>query len=1059
MLLSILLILLPAVGHMALTPQTLLAAEEPLQPAPAIPLMVELQDSPAVLVYAAQQEGPAAAAVTATQMQLAKVTSAQAALQQQLADLDVPVLYSVQRVYNGVAVLADEKQRKAISEIPGVAAVHILSPKEPGNAVTIPFLGIPTLWQAAPAADGVAGVRGEGMRIAIIDTGIDYLHRDFGGPGAGYRQNDHTRVGDVDGYPGPRVVGGYDFVGDDYNAAAGATASQLTPQPDPDPMDCYGHGTHVAGTAAGSGVNADKSTYSGPYDSTLRFDGMLIGPGVAPRASIYALKIFGCYGSTNATELALEWTVDPNQDGDFSDHMDVANLSLGSAYGWKYDSSAVAADNAALAGVIVVASAGNSGNLPLITGAPAIAERAISVAATQRASDMIAGFSARGPRRGDAVLKPDLAAPGTSIISAANGSGWEGTSASGTSMAAPHVSGLMVLLRQLHPDWRVEELKALAMNTAMPLVRTTDALTAAVYLPVRTGAGRIDPQAAARTSTLAYAAPGSGRVSISFGAPAVTDFYTATQDVVVANKSVTDVWYEITYNSLVDMPGVHVQTPVEPLYVRGNEIAHSPITLQVEAAKLERVQAESDRSASVTNSWLAEESGHIYLWPVEDPVTVQMVANGSPIGSNIASATFTYQPQVRTLVYTITLASLDISAITSATLGLGRPGEASIPLAILGQVAQPQDFTTSRSVSGSVMLDSAGERWLAAGMLHLRLAVTGAATGEARGQLLFAQPVLHLPLYAAPYPIADMRAEQRSISFITTTVQTLTLTGRSVQGAMPPRDVVALANVLELKLRSPNTRPAWLPPNAPDVYDHADIKYVGITSDLDTQPATSVEEAKLYFGVATWGAWSTPSEIKVTILLDLNNDGKYDYRLINGSPSAPFFGVGPSSPLVSQLYDLSSGRLVGQEPLNGMQPEQFDAGLFFSNVLVLPVKIADLDFGAGVQHFSFIVISSSSDSAGNGNQPIDTTPILRYAIEQPALHFRPPPATAPLYLDQQGATIEVQANPAGYPYSPPGGVLILHHHNSSAAQAEVVDVAFRWPASIYLPAIIQRSTD
>ena len=432
--------------------------------------MIELEDPPAVLVYAAKQnQGPsAAAAVAAAQVQVAAISAAQEQLQQQLTAYDAPVIFSVQRVYNGVAVLATQAQRAAIAQLPGVKAVHPLIAKEPNNSGSIPFLGIPALWQGSGGIGMPGGLHGEGIRIAIADTGIDYLHRDFGGPGTGYAANDRTRIGDVPGYPGSRVVGGYDFAGDDYNASLYGDKS--VPRPDPDPMDCYGHGTHVAGTAAGSGVTTARTTYTGPYDTSIDYSKLYIGPGVAPAASIYALKIFGCDGSTNLTELALEWAVDPNQDGDFGDHVDVINLSLGSQYGAEYDTSVTAANNAALAGVIVVASAGNNGDIQLITSAPASANRAISVAATQHVADTIATFSSRGPRRGDAGLKPDLAAPGTGIVSAKTGSGSERVSSSGTSMAAPHVTGLMALLRQAHPDWSVEELKALVMNSAMPIV-------------------------------------------------------------------------------------------------------------------------------------------------------------------------------------------------------------------------------------------------------------------------------------------------------------------------------------------------------------------------------------------------------------------------------------------------------------------------------------------------------------------------------------------------------------------------------------------------------------
>ena len=595
--------------------------------------MIELGAPPAVVVYASQQRQglSAAAAATAAQLQVAVIAAEQDQLQQQLAAYDTPVLFSVQRVYNGVAVLATEAQRAAIAQLPGVKAVHPLIAKEPSNNASIPFLGVPALWQDTAGNDIPGGLRGEGVRIAIADTGIDYLHRDFDGPGTGYAANDRTRIGDVPGYPGSRVVGGHDFVGDDYNASAGGDKS--IPHPDPDPMDCYGHGTHVAGTAAGSGVTAARTTYTGPYDASIDFSKLYIGPGVAPRASIYALKIFGCDGSTNLTDLALEWAVDPNQDGDFGDHVDVINLSLGSPYGWEYDTSVAAANNAALAGVIVVASAGNNGDIQLITSAPASADRAISVAATQHVADTVANFSSRGPRRGDAGLKPDVAAPGTGIVSAKTGSGSERVSSSGTSMAAPHVTGLMALLRQTHPDWSVEELKALVMNSAMPIVTRGEGPSYPALLPVRTGAGRIAPQAAIAANTIFYAADGSGRVSLSFGAPEVAGTYTATQEVTIANKSAAPARFELTYSSLTDLPGVAVQTPPQPLLVPPGGRVRVPITLQIDAAKLQRIQAPADAGSYLLSTWFPEEGGHLYLWPGETLQTVTMRPDAGGTGT------------------------------------------------------------------------------------------------------------------------------------------------------------------------------------------------------------------------------------------------------------------------------------------------------------------------------------------------------------------------------------------------------------------------------------------
>lgn len=264
----------------------------------------------------------------------------------------------------------------------------------------------------------------------------------------------------------------------------------------------------MAGIAAGSGLLwQGAATYTGTYTSGLTFSQFAIGPGVAPRADLYALKVFGCGGASNLVAAALEWSVDPNGDGDFSDHLDVINLSVGSPYGSYNNPSSVAANNAALAGVIVVAAGGNSGDAYYIVNSPGVADRSISVAATSlnglaaadassapsTAIDTIASFSARGPRRGDSALKPEIAAPGVSMSSAAKGgNGLAASTSSGTSMATPFVAGAAALLRQLHPGWTVEEIKALLMNTARYNVTVDESQPPVLYGAGRSGAGRMD---------------------------------------------------------------------------------------------------------------------------------------------------------------------------------------------------------------------------------------------------------------------------------------------------------------------------------------------------------------------------------------------------------------------------------------------------------------------------------------------------------------------------------------------------------------------------------------
>src|SRR6267143_221471 len=306
--------------------------------------------------------------------------SQQDGLRGSIESLGGTVVAHYQAAYNGVKVRIAHDRVNELAALPGVVAVRPLQLMKPDNIRGIPLIGTPAVWQSL-------GLHGEGVKIAIIDTGIDYTHANFGGPGtaAAYAAAHAKEMLPADprlfGPSAPRVKGGIDLVGDDYDASAdpllpnGTPNPRLIPQPDPNPLDCNGHGSHVAGTAAGSGITSAGTTYTGPYNaSTIATPGNFnVGPGVAPKADLYAVRVFGCEGSTDVTVDAIEWAVDND--------MDVINMSLGSVFGSKDDPSAVASTNAAKAGVIVVASAGNSGPNPYITGSPATGEGAISVAA------------------------------------------------------------------------------------------------------------------------------------------------------------------------------------------------------------------------------------------------------------------------------------------------------------------------------------------------------------------------------------------------------------------------------------------------------------------------------------------------------------------------------------------------------------------------------------------------------------------------------------------------------------------------------------------------------
>ncbi|WP_338024798.1 S8 family serine peptidase [Anaerolinea thermolimosa] len=546
-----------------------------------------------------------------------------------------------------------------------------------------------------------------------MDTGIDYTHASFGGPGtpSAYAGN-NPRIVEAGSFPTAKVIGGYDFAGTNYNASNPTAA---IPAPDPDPLDENGHGTHVASIAAGLEVKEGSN--------------VLVGAGVAPGASLYALKVFGASGSTDLVINALEWAMDPNGDGDLSDRVDVINMSLGSVWGVASadDPEQVALNLISSLGTVVVTSAGNEGNSSYITGAPAVADTAISVAATTTGSvtmprvqynngtqqvpyqpanpfnsaitatlvdvdavdgdaatgelcttdgvipgaltgaialiqrgggkecyfqtkinnaaalgaqgviiynhaaaadefismatgtatlpaghtlrsyglmlkgfhntqvtvgpdsqpatfawgdpDATASFTSRGPRGYDSKLKPELSAPGVLIYAAAIGSGKSGVSMSGTSMAAPHVTGVAALVRQAHPGWNPEKVKAALMSTAVDV---------GGEVPL-TGAGRVDAEAAVFTRTLATG--DANLVSLSWGVVQVGDTSSAyvapeAKQVRLENLDATAHTYDVSVQfSDPQMTGATLGVPTSVTVPAGSTVG-VPVTLTLNPALL-----------------------------------------------------------------------------------------------------------------------------------------------------------------------------------------------------------------------------------------------------------------------------------------------------------------------------------------------------------------------------------------------------------------------------------------------------------------------------------------
>jgi subtilisin family serine protease len=386
---------------------------------------------------AAAKQGPLDIRSTASRSYLRDLDRAQDAFQARLrrALPRARVRWRYQVTLNGVSVVLPARDVPRLSRLPGVAAIYPSYTYTPQLNRSVPQIGAPTLW-----ADGPTSM-GEGQKIAILDTGVDQSHPFLSPNGFSYPPG--FPKGQLE-YTTPKVIVARTF------APPGTTRRNSLV-----PIDEDGHGTHVAGIAAGD-------------FGTTAVLGINVS-GVAPRAQIgnyrvlaVALPDFCCNGNAPEISRAIEAAV--------RDGMNVINLSLGEIeIEPSRDIVATAIHGAAQAGVVTVAAAGNDFDAfgPGSIGSPATAADAIAVGAVSNGREepegAIASFSSGGPSPLSLRLKPEVMAPGESILSSYPGDSW--TLLSGTSMAAPHVSGAVALLRARHPSWSVAQIRSALITT------------------------------------------------------------------------------------------------------------------------------------------------------------------------------------------------------------------------------------------------------------------------------------------------------------------------------------------------------------------------------------------------------------------------------------------------------------------------------------------------------------------------------------------------------------------------------------------------------------------
>ncbi len=510
------------------------AAGTPAAGTPGRPVLHEV----VVLLRAqplAYAEGPRAAA-------RARIAAEQRRFVKALHDA-VPassVRWRYRLVANGLAVVVPGSAVPRLRSLPGVRdVVEGTTYSRASTAASVAAARAAARWTPGLASTG------EGMKIGIIDDGVDIRHPFFA-PG-GYTMPPGFPKGQK-AYTTAKVIVARAFP----PPGAASRSAGL-------PFDRAGssHGTHVAGIAAG---NAE----------TLATGGRRVS-GVAPRAQIGNYKVLtvptdagvGLDGNAPEIAAAIEAAV--------ADGMDVINLSIGEPeVEPTRDIVALALDAAAAMGVVPVVAAGNDfdefgrGSL----ASPGTSASAITVAAATSGEgepeSALASFSSAGPTPISLRLKPDVSAPGVGVLSSVPG-GWEATS--GTSMASPHVAGAAALLLERHPGWTVAQVKAALVGSADPVRASSD--TAAGALPTRVGGGMVDLPRADRP--LLFATPASvsfGLVQPGFAGSVSVDLADAGSGAgswaVTVDTRAAPAGASLAAPASVDVPGALVLTPVIP---------------------------------------------------------------------------------------------------------------------------------------------------------------------------------------------------------------------------------------------------------------------------------------------------------------------------------------------------------------------------------------------------------------------------------------------------------------------------------------------------------------
>lgn len=969
---------------------------------------------------------------------LARLGAAQDDLMAQVSALGGIEIARVAKGDNAIVVQIDAQRVPEVSKLPGAARIRPVLDYEIALKDTVPYIG-------AKALQNI-GVDGTGVRVAVLDTGIDYTHLNLGGPGtlAAYSACYGSSPADPINkelppppcvYPTAKVLGGYDFVGEVWpNGPLANDANPIGAPAANSPIGFPGvdgsHGTHVADIIAGR-------TNDGTH------------VGVAPGAKLYAVKVCSSV-STACSGVALleavDFALDPNGDGDMSDAVDVVNLSLGNNYGQREDDLSEALANASRFGVVVVAAAGNAADLPYVVSSPSTTPEVISVAQTQvpsaKAFPLVINsppsIAGTYPNTSTVDWAPISVAVTGDVAYVGRGCPAGSITPPGTNPDDPYLAdprGKVALIDRgsCSVSLKVDRAaKAGAIGALIGLVAAGDPFSFAfgggtTFVPTlvitQADANRIKQNIAAPvnvTISPAVFIPLVGSMVSSSARGPSYSYVEIKPDIGAPGASVSAV--SGTGTSEEAFGGTSGATPMiagsaalllsanpllSPQEIKAKlmnsaetNIQTNPATLPGVLAPITRIGAGEVRvdkaNALTAAAWDAVEPASVSLSFGYSAVTGTQRLNKKVFVRN-------YTPYERTFSVTPSFRYAADAASGAVTL--------SAPVTVTVPGNDSTSFVLSMTLNAAKLPTWA---WDGAGTTSTGGSQGGngplLTTAEFDGYLTLADATdtLHLPWHILPHKADNLKVASTSVSL-----------GGQPAGVVPISNIGGAVDgaVDTFALTGTSARiPASSLPQPGDNFAVIDLKAVGVR-----QAGSAVQ-----FAINTFGARSHPAyPAEFDIYVDSNNDGNFDYVIFNVENG----GFGLSGQTVVTVANLVTGAAV----------TRFFANTSFNSAnMIMTANLADLGLTAG-QKFTFSVFAFDNYFTGNLTDAIEN---MTFTLSTPRFATDGGTGLASFIVPiGASGSIPVRQVPGGDAASPSqSGILFMYRDAKPGFEADVVTV-------------------